>query len=279
MTIPGWAVLKQAAMDFWADNALSHGAAIAFYTMFSLAPVLFIVIAIAGLAFGRQAAQGAIVGQLSGLMGHQTAAALQTMIKSAYRERTGDLATGVGLVFLTVSATSVFAEMQSALNAIWKAEPTESAVTELVRVRLISLGLVVGLGFVLLASLAVNAALDAIGYRIERLSPGLPFLLRAINVVASFVLLAVLFAAIYKVLPDKRVAWRDAATGGVVAALLFAVGRYLIGFYIGSTAVSSSYGAAGALAVVLLWIYCVAQIFLFGAEFAKAFAKRRRRGR
>lgn len=275
MAIPGWAVLKAAAMGYWADNALSRGAAIAYFTIFSIAPVLFIAIALAGLVFGRDAAEGAIVGQLSGLMGHQSASALQGMIRGAYHQHSSVRATAVGLVVLLVTASGAFGEMQSALNDIWKAQPSASTVSQLVRARLISIGLVLTLGFVLLVSLAINAVLSAFGSRIERLLPGFQYALRAIDFGVSLLLIAALLAAIYKVLPDKGIAWRDVGIGAVVTAVLFSIGKYLIGLYIGSTAISSSYGAAGALMVILLWIYYTAQIFLFGAEFTKAYAEQR----
>ncbi len=276
MVIPGWAVFKQAAIGWWNDNALSRGAAIAFFTIFSLAPVLFIAIAVAGLAFGRQAAQGAIVGQLSGLMGHHTAKALQAMIEGAYRHRGSVVATGAGVI--TLLLTSAFAEMQLALNEIWQAKPRASTVLQLARTRLISLGLVLTLGFVLLVSLVISAAMSAAGNRVQALWPDLGLILRGMNFSVSVVLIALLFAAIYKVLPDAEVVWRDAPA---VTTVLFATGKYLIGFYIGSTAVSSSYGAAGALIVLLLWIYVTAAIFLFGAEVTRAYAERcgRRRNR
>lgn len=275
MTIPGWAVLKAAAIGYWVDNGLSRGAAIAYFTIFSIAPVLFIAIALAGLVFGHEAAEGAIVGELSGLMGRQSAGALQSMIRSAYHQHAGILATAAGVAVMLLTATGAFTEMQSALNEIWKAEPSASTVSQLVRARLVSIGLVLTLGFVLLVSLAVSAAVTAFGARIVGLLPGFAYVLRAVDLVITLLLIAALLAAIYKVLPDKEIAWPDVAVGALVTAVLFSLGKYLIGLYIGSTAVSSSYGAAGALIVILLWIYYSAQIFLFGAEFTKAYAEHR----
>lgn len=278
MTIPGWDVLERAAIGYWSDNALSRGGAIAYFTIFSVAPVLFIAIAVAGLVFGRDAAEGAIVAQLSGLMGHQSASALQSMIRSAYRQHAGLLATAVGIVTLLITATGAFSEMQSALNDIWKVRPSgDSTVLQLLRARLVSIGLVLAFGFVLLVSLMISAALAALGSRIEAMWPGFELVLRTLNFLISLLVVTLLFAAIYKTLPDAEIAWRDVAVGAVVSALLFTAGKYLIGLYIGSTSVSSSYGAAGALIVVLLWIYYSAQIFLFGAEFTKAYAERRQR--
>jgi membrane protein len=272
MAIAVWTLLKTTVSNYIDDNCLSRGAAIAYYTVFSMAPVLVIVIGVAGLFFGEAAAQGAIVGQLSGLMGTQSAEALQTMIKSASRPDAGILATVLGFGTLVITATGVFSEMQSALNAIWSAQPTGTTIGRLVRVRLLSLGLVMSLGFLLLVSLVVSAALTALGTWLAAFLPETAFLLHFINVLISFLLIAVLFAAIYKVLPDKSVMWRDVGIGAVATALLFSVGKIAISLYIGSSQVASSYGAAGALVVILLWIYYSAQIFLLGAEFTKVYA-------
>ncbi|MBV9782491.1 MAG: YihY/virulence factor BrkB family protein [Acidisphaera sp.] len=274
MAIRFWPLLKRTASDYIADDCLSRGAAIAYYTIFSIAPVLVIAIAVAGLAFGADAARGAIADQLSGLMGKESADALNSMVRSAANRSAGTLATIVGLVTLLITATGVFTEMQSALNAIWKAEPTGTTVGRLVRVRLASLGLVMSLGFLLLVSLVVSAGLTALGTWLKAFLPGTQFLLQGLNFVISFLLITLLFAAIYKVLPDKPLTWRDVGMGAVATAFLFTVGKFLISLYIGSSQVASSYGAAGALMVTLLWIYYSAQIFLLGAEFTKAFAER-----
>ncbi len=267
-----WTLLKSAANGYIADNSLSRGAAIAYYTVFSLAPVLVIVIAVAGLVFGADAARGAIVAQMGGLMGEQGAAAVQTMIKGASNRASGGIATAIGIVTLLITASGVFSEMQAALNDVWRAQPHSGTVTQLVKVRLISLGLVMALGFLLMVSLVVSAGLTALGTWLNGLFPGAPLLLRALSLLVSFALLAVLFALIYKMLPDTRLAWRDVIVGGIATALLFTIGKYLIGLYIGSSNAATSFGAAGALAVVLLWIYYSSQIFLFGAQFTRAYA-------
>jgi membrane protein len=271
----GWQIIKDTAYGFIADEALSRGAAIAFYTATSLAPVLLIVIATPGLAFGQNAAQNAITGQLSGLMGDQTAQLLQTAVASASKKSSGVVATLVGLLTLILTASSVFGEMQSALNAIWRAESSGTTITRLIRARAVSLGLVAALGFLLLASLVVSAALTAFGNQLNAVLPFGKVILTAINLVVSFVLISVLFATIYKVLPDRPLAWGDVVLGALVTTLLFTVGKALIAFYIGSSSGVSSYGAAGALIAVLLWVYYSAQIFLLGAEFTKAYANRR----
>jgi len=267
-------MLKDTVLSFIEDEALSRGAAIAFYTVTSVAPVLLIVIAIAGLAFGREAAQNAIVSQLSGLMGQQTAQILETAVASASSKSSGILATFIGVITLIVTASGVFGEIQSALNAIWKAKPKGTSVSRLIRARAASLGLVATLGFLLLVSLVVSAALTAFGNYLNSVLPFGELILSLLNTVVSLVLISVLFAAIYKILPDRRLEWRDVAVGAVVTALLFTIGKSLIGWYIGSSAVASSFGAAGALIVLLLWVYYSAQIFLLGAEFTKVYANR-----
>jgi len=263
-------MLKDTVLSFIEDEALSRGAAIAFYTVTSVAPLLLIVIAIAGLAFGREAAQNAIVSQLSGLMGQQTAQILETAVASASSKSSGILATLIGVITLIVTASGVFGEIQSALNAIWKAKPEGTSVSRLIRARAASLGLVATLGFLLLVSLVVSAALTAFGNYLNSVLPFGELILSLLNTVVSLVLISVLFAAIYKILPDRRLEWRDVAVGAVVTAILFTIGKSLIGWYIGSSAVASSFGAAGALIVLLLWVYYSAQIFLLGAEFTKS---------
>jgi membrane protein len=270
----GWKLIKDSVMAFIEDEALSKGAAIAFYTVTSIAPILLIVIAIAGLAFGRDAAQSAITAQLSGLMGRQTAELLQTAVASASAKSSGIVATIVGLVTLIATASGVFGEMQSALNAIWKAKPKGGTVSRLIRARAASLGLVGALGFLLMVSLVVSAGLTAFGDYLNTVLPFGKVILSALNVLVSFALIALLFAAIYKVLPDTALTWRDVIVGALITAALFTIGKSLIGWYIGSSAVASSYGAAGALIVLLLWVYYSAQIFLLGAEFTKVFASR-----
>jgi membrane protein len=250
-----WTHTKETVLSFIEDDALSRGAAIAFYTTTSLAPVLLIVIALAGLVFGRDAAQNAITGQLGGLMGHQTAEVLQSAIAGAARKSSGILATIIGIVTLIATASGVFGEMQSSLNAIWKAEPKGTTVSRLIRARAASLGLVGVLGFLLMVSLVVSAALTAFGNHINSILPFGRMLLTLLNVAVSIVLISVLFAAVYKVLPDRHLEWRDVAIGAIVTAVLFSVGKSLIGWYIGSSTIASSYGAAGGLIVLLLWVY------------------------
>ena len=269
-----WPMLRQTVFSFIEDDALSRGAAIAFYTVTSIAPVLLIVIAIAGLAFGREAAQNAVSLQLSGLMGQQTADVLQSAITSASGKSSSILATIIGIASLVVTASGVFSEMQSALNAVWKVEPKATTLSRLLRTRAIGFGLVAALGFLLIVSLAVSAGLAAFGDYLDSIAPIGKFVLKILNFTFSLGLLAVLFAAIYKVLPDRRLQWRDVIIGAFVTAVLFTVGKTLIGWYLGSSAIGSSYGAAGGLIVLLLWVYYSVQVFLLGAEFTKIYANR-----
>jgi membrane protein len=280
-----WALVKDAVESFVADEAMTRGAAIACYTLFSLAPLLFVATAIAGLAFGEEAVHGAVAAQLRALVGREGAEAVQAMVRGAdpeagVRGGGGGAATLIGAGVLLLTASGVFAELQSALNAIWRAEPPRAlSVSYLVRARALSLGLVAATGFLLLVSLLVSAALAALATRIGGLLPGAALLLRALGFVASFALTAALFAAIYKVLPDRRLGWRDVAVGAAATAFLFTLGKGLIGWYIGGSGAAAGYGAAGALVVVLLWVYYSAQIFLLGAEFTRAWAGLQRGGR
>ncbi|MGH7042120.1 MAG: YihY/virulence factor BrkB family protein [Acetobacteraceae bacterium] len=271
-----WAILRDTFVAFFNDNALSRGAALAFYTVFALAPVLLIAIAVAGLLFGRAAAQGAVVQELSGLMGSSSAQALQAMLKGAFLHRgSGWLATAIGGVTLVVTATGVFAELQNSLNEIWKTEPTAFTTAEIIRVRLLSLGLIGAVGFLLIVSLVMSTVLRAVGNRLSDIAPNTTTLIVYANGIGTFVLLSFMFAAIYKVLPDRWIAWHDVAVGAIMTSLLFAAGKFLISLYIGGSAIATAYGSAGSIIVMLIWVYYSAQIFLLGAEFTKVWATRR----
>lgn len=267
-----WQVLRLTGEGFVEDAAWSRGASIAYFTLFSVAPTLLVVIAVAGLVFGREAAQGAIVSQLGGLMGRDTAQALQDMIRSASDSLHGTLATVIGLLAILLATTGVFGEVQTSLNAVWKATSQRSTMSRLMRARLASLGLVFAFGFVLMVSLAVSAALRALASYLHVVFPTLEAGLAVLDVALSIVLISALFAAMYKVLPDTPIDWHDVIVGAVFATLLFTGGKYLIALYIGSSNVASTFGAAGALIVLLLWIFYSAQIFLLGAEFIRAWA-------
>jgi membrane protein len=273
MPANAWNLLKQSAVEFVEDDALSRGASIAFYTVTSIPPVLLIVMAIAGLVFGEDAARNAIAAQLSGLMGAQSAELLQDAVKNASNRTSGIVATIVGVATFVLTASGMFGEMQSTLNMIWKAKPRGTTVSRLIRARAASLGLVGTLGFLLIVSLAISAALSAFGDLVDAYLPFGTAILTSVNIVISLVLISFLFAVIYKVLPDVALQWRDVLVGAIATAVLFTIGKSLIGWYIGRSTVASAYGAAGALFVVLLWIYYSAQIFLFGAEFTKIYAR------
>jgi membrane protein len=273
-------ILESTVENYIASDSLTRGAAIAFYSVTSLIPVLVIVIAIAGLAFGEGAARGAIVRELAALIGSDSAKLIQGAIESAYNSGSNGFALIVGAIILALTVSGVFGELQSALNAIWKVEDRAFSISRLMRGRAASIGLVMGLGFLLLVSLVIDAGVSATsGYIDQHFRYGAVFL-AALNMAASFVLTWTLFAAIYKVLPDKPLDWRDVLFGALVTAIAFEGGKSLIGLYLGTSTVISSYGAAGALASVLLWIYYSAQIFLLGASFTKACAvsEHRRRG-
>jgi len=268
-------LVKDTVSGFMADEALSRAAAIAYFTIFSIAPLLLIVIAIAGLVFGRDAAQAAIMGQFSGLMGKGSGDALASMLQSAggQSQKSGTIATIMGVVTLLITASGAFGEIQSSLNKIWKAEP-KAGLSRLVRARAASLGLVLTLGFLMLVSLVISAGLAAVGHWFEGFFPGAKVLMAVLNFVITLVLLSAVFAAIYKFLPDKPIAWRDVAVGAIATALLFTIGKSLIGLYIGSSNVAESYGTAGSLIIILMWIYYSTLTFLFGAEFTRAYAQR-----
>lgn len=267
-----WPLIKTSVGAFIDDEALTRGAAIAFFTVTSIAPILLLVVAIAGLSFGRDAAQNALSAQLTGLMGPQAAELLQSLLAGASSTSTGVLSALVGIVTLLVAATGVFGEMQSALNTIWKVETKASSVSRMVRARAASIGLVAVLGFLLMVSLVVSALVTALGTWLDAVLPTGKYLIWALNSLISFSLIAVLFGAIYKVLPDRQLAWRDVIVGAIATAALFTVGKFLIGWYLGSSGAASAYGAAGGLLLLLLWVYYSVQIFLLGAEFTKAFA-------
>ena len=267
-------MLKDTVLSFIEDEALTRGAAIAFYTATSIAPILLIVIAIAGLVSGQDAAQNAITAQFSDLMGRQTAEVLQSAVASAAGKSSSILATIVGLAILIATASGIFGEIQAALNSIWKTKPQATTVSRLIRARAVSLGLVAALGFLLIVSLVISAGLTVFGNYLDTVLPLGKLILPALNFVVSIVLLGILFGAIYKMLPDRSLQWNDVIIGALITSVLFNIGKSLIAWYIGSSAIASSYGAAGGLIVLLLWVYYSAQIFLLGAEFTKIYANR-----
>ena len=265
--------LKAAFALFSAHRAASRGAAIAFYAVTSIAPLLVIALALAGLVFGREAASGALFGQFRGLLGPQGADFLQKMLASASGTSANYIASGISIITLIATASGVFLELEDALNALWQAEP-KSGIVQMARQRITSLALVAGLGFLLIVSLVVDAGLRALGGVINSWLPFGDVLLLALSVVVALALMTVLFAAIFKFVPARRLPWRGLFVGAAVTAVLFEIGKFLIGMYLGSQSAASSLGAAGALLGILLWVYYSVQIFLFGAAFTRARAGR-----
>jgi membrane protein len=270
-----WLVTKESAEAFIEHGALSRGAAIAFYAVTSIGPLLLIVVAVAGLFFGADAARGALMAKLTDAMGPQSAGFLQLAIGSAANHSSGVIATIIGVVSLVITASGIFGETQTALNAIWRASPEGTTMMRLIRARLSSLTLIVALGFLLLVSLVVGAAIAAVGQALDNIMPFTEVLLHLLNFVISLACLSAIFAAIYKILPDRPLRWRDTIVGAIVTALLITIGKLAIGLYIGRSGIASSYGAAGSVLASLLWVYYSAQIFLFGAEFTRAYAEHR----
>ena len=269
-----WTLVAKSFSAWNEDYAPSMGAALAYYTTFSLAPLLIIVIALAGMVFGAEAARGEIVGALRGLVGEEGGRTIEELLLSASKPESSAVASVLGLVTLLIGATSVFAELQSALDRIWRAPAIAqpSGVLALLRARLLSFGFIIAMGFLLLVSLVVGAALTAAGRWGGTMFPGALAVLQVLNQILSFALTTALFAAAYRILPRVRIAWADVWIGAVVTAVLFTIGKYLIGLYLGSAGVSSAFGAAGSLVVLLVWVYYSAQIFLLGAEFTWLYA-------
>lgn len=271
-----WRLLRDSVNAWIEDYAPSMGAALAFYTLFSIAPLLLIAISVAGLVFGEQAARGEIIDQLGGLVGAESAKTIESLLDSLNRPKAGIVGTAVGLGALLIGATTVFGELQDAMNRIWRApaRPTGGGLWQLLRSRLLSFGLILGIGFLLLVSLVVSAALAALSKWWEPWFGGLVWLADILNFVVSFVFVTAMFAMIYKWIPRVKIAWHDVWIGSALTALLFTVGKWLIGLYIGRSGVASPFGAAASLVVLLLWVYYSAQIFLLGAEFTWVYAGR-----
>ena len=268
-------LLKETFNEWSEDKASRLAASLAYYTVFSIAPLLIIVIAVAGLVFGREAAQGQIEGQIQGLIGEESAEFVQALIEASSNKTTGTIATVIGIATLIFGATGLFGQLQDALNTIWEVTPKPGrGVMGIIKDRFFSFTMVLGIGFLLMVSLVVSAALAVVNEYMSGLFGDIAYVGEAINFIISFAVITLLFAMIYKVLPDVEIAWSDVWIGAAVTALLFTIGKFLIGLYLGHSAVASSYGAAGALVVVLLWVYYSAQILLLGAEFTQVYAKR-----
>jgi len=260
----------------WSDDyAPSMGAALSYYSVFSMAPLLLIVISIAGLAFGDEAARGEVFGQLRGLMGDEPASAVEALLTSLHRPERGVTATVVGAVVLFIGATSVFGELQDALDRIWRAPARDRSggVWKLVRSRLLSFGMILGVAFLLMVSLVLSAAISALGKWWGSAFAEQELLLQAVNLIVGYAMTTLVFAMIYKVMPRVDVRWKDVWLGAAVTALLFTIGRFLISLYIGKSGIASGFGAAGSVAIIFVWVYYSAQIFLLGAEFTWLYAR------
>lgn len=269
-----WVLIKKTIVEWITDYAPSMGAALSYYTVFSLAPTLLIVISVAGLIFGADAVRGEIIGQLSFLMGPAAAATIQQVLASLHQRSYGVSGTLIGVVLLVVGATSVFGELQNALDRIWHASARESSgLFGLIRARLVSFGMIMGVAFLLIVSLVLSAAISALGKWWAGAFGRWELLAQTVNALVGFVITTLSFASIYRFIPRVRIRWGDVWLGAAVTAMLFTVGHLLIGLYIGKTGIASVFGAAGSLVVIFVWVYYSAQIFLLGAEFTRVYAQ------
>jgi membrane protein len=269
-----WQVGKDTVAQWIEDQPFPLAAALSYYTLFSLAPLLIIVISIAGFAFGREAAQNQIVETVQGLIGQESAQAIQGMIENASDQpKTGMISTVIGIIALILGAGGVVGQLQTSLNTIWGVEPKPGqGVWGFIRQRFISFAMVLGIGFLLLVSLVVSAVVTGLTEIVGTLFGGTDLVAHALDLIVSFALITVLFAMIYKFLPDVKIQWGDVWIGAALTSLLFTIGKFLIGLYLGSSGVTSAYGAAGSLITVLLWVYYSALIFFLGAEFTQVYA-------
>ena len=269
-----WLLIKTTINGWNSNYAQSMGAALAFYTLFSIAPLLLIVLSITGYVFGLEAARGEIASQLQNLMGEQGAMAVQALLQNVNKPRDGAMATVIGVVLLLIGATSVFAELQNSLDRIWRT-PERARINglfALLRERLLSFGMILGIGFILMVSLVFSAAIAAISQWWSPQFKDWAMLVNMLDIVFSFVMTTAMFALIYKFMPSVKIRWNEVRIGAVITAILFTVGKFLIGLYIGRSAIASGYGIAGSLIALLVWVYYSAQIFLLGAEFTWAYS-------
>jgi len=271
----GAQLIKQTFSEWREDKAARLAAALAYYAAISLAPLLIILMGIAGLVLGHDAARGQIAAQIQGLVGEQSAQVIQDILVNANRPATGIVATVVSLATLILGASGVFGALQDGLNTVWEVQPKPGrGLLAVIKDRFMSMTMVLGVGFLLLVSLALSAALAALGGYLDRLLPVPPAALHAINFLVSFGVVTLLFALIFKFLPDVQISWSDVWMGSAITSLLFAAGKLLIGLYLGRSTAASAYGAAGSLVVILIWVYYSAQILFFGAEFTQVYANK-----
>jgi membrane protein len=268
-------LLKAAYSEWSKDKAPRMGAALAYYTIFSLAPLLIIAVAIAGLAFGMEAARGEIARELQGLVGRDGARAIQDMIQSAHKPAHGVIGSMIGMIALFLGASGVFCEIEDALNSIWHVNPnSETGIRNLIKVRFLSFGMVLGIGFLLLVSLLLSALLAAATKYVGGMLPIPAVVFESLDFLLSLFFITLLFAMIFKLLPNTKIAWSDVWIGAALTSLLFTAGKFVIGFYIGTSVSASAYGAAGSLVVVVAWIYYSALILYFGAEFTRVYTNK-----
>ncbi|MVT42732.1 YihY family inner membrane protein [Chitinophaga oryziterrae] len=273
-----WQVLKQTGSDFIDDKVLKLSAALSYYTIFSIAPMLIVIITLCQVFLGREAIEGSVYGQINHLVGNEAALQIQQMIKNATLSGDSTWATIVGVITLVFGATGVFGEIQDSINFIWqlKAKPKNGLLKILIN-RLLSFSMVISLGFILLVSLALNGLIELFGKQLIYLLPQITDVSMAfiyvVNLALTFTIITLLFAIIFKVLPDARVKWKHVIVGAVTTAVLFMIGKFAIGFYLGASKVGSAYGAAGSIVIILLWVYYSAIILYFGAEFTQVYAE------
>ena len=266
-------LFKETAHEFGQDKVPRLGAALAYYTIFSIGPLLLIAVAMAGIFYGQEAAQGRISGELSKVLGAQMAEAAEKMIEAAAKPKSGKFATVVGILTLMLGASGVFGQLKDALNTIWNVEKKKAAgITGFFKERFLSMAMVLGIGFLLLVTLVIDAAISAVGDRLAQYVGG-EAVMQIIQIVISFAVVTVLFAAIFRILPDLKIAWHDVWFGAIFTSLLFVAGKFGLGLYLGKAAVGSAYGAAGSLVILLVWVYWSAQILFFGAEFTQVYAR------
>jgi membrane protein len=264
-----------AVVTVWLNaNASANGAAVAFYTIFAIAPLFILVLALAGVLFGHEAAKNQLFAEIAKLIGRSGSQSVQSILVAADRPKASLFATVVGLIALFIGASSVFIQLQQALNAIWNVRLKGTGIRRFLKYRLISFVALLSIGFLLLVSLIISAVLDALGKWMSGIVPAHLFVWEVIDFAASLTIITLLFAMIFKILPDVKIAWRDVWVGSLITALLFTIGKFLLGAYLGRSSLSSAYGAVGSFVVVLLWVYYSAQILLLGAAFVRVYADR-----
>ncbi|SFN69277.1 membrane protein [Chitinophaga sp. YR627] len=275
IVITYWQILKQTVNDFMDDKVLKLSAALSYYTIFSIAPMLIVIITLCDVFLGKEAIEGSVYGQINDMVGNEAALQIQQMIKNAALSGDSTVATVIGIVTLIIGATSVFGEIQDSINFIWqlKAKPKNGLLKMLLN-RLLSFSMVVSLGFILMVSLAMNGIIELFSQQLATLFPQVTMVLvYIINLALTFVIISTLFAIIFKVLPDAKIRWKHVIVGAVTTAILFMIGKFAIGMYLGSSKVGTAYGAAGSIVIILLWVYYSAIILYFGAEFTQVYVQ------